>query len=463
MNRIHKVIGKVIEPIYYWTKGYSRGGNARSKVNLPHNYTSDYGMLQREFRGTPRDRSMAAEASSYVMRCIEYRINEIKSVDWAIYDSDGNEIEDHPFTNAYIYAWAEFQQDLFTRWMLMRLVHGEVYIEKLLKPDSNLPGGLYVLNSEYIEPEIMNGHIQRFNYAVDHHNQYYEVDELFCDRIDSIRSDIRGKSPMDRALLNVNVDLMNYQTIRAFLLNDNKPSGILSLRQGAHPISDDRMKQILENFKKQGEGIGKGYSTRVVPAEFQLQSFDTQAPDIMLSEDARKAICTEFGIDPALIGASITSDPLGASTTLQEKRIITLIYTIRPDLKYLENYINHIILPWIAPNSDSKFKWDYSNIDTRIKYTTDAIEQARFDVDSGLMTVNEYREKFRFLPPIDGADALKIESGGAVKYVDVGDFKDLLWDKAEEEKMLAAMNQPQNLGNGDENKENNKERKKDID
>ena len=108
---------------------------------LPDDYPVDYLRSDIEFSGTPEQRAMAAEASTWVMRCIDYRINEIRNVDWAILDKSGNPIEDHPFINAEKWAMTDLGQDIFERWMTMRLVHGNVYIEKLLDGRGQ-PGGV---------------------------------------------------------------------------------------------------------------------------------------------------------------------------------------------------------------------------------------------------------------------------------------------------------------------------------
>ena len=251
----------------------------------------------------------------------------------------------------------------------------------------------------------MNGKLVHFRYSVSGEEKIFTSTDLFYDKVQNLRSDIRGKSPMDRALAQVNIDLMNYQTVRAYLLGDNKPAAILTPRVGSDPISPEEQKRLLKLWSDMGKGAHNGYKTRMLNAPYELQSFEGQEPNIALSEDARKTICIEFGVDPALLGAVTTTDPLGASTTLQEKRIIALIYTIRPDLFYLERYINDVIMPWIAPEVQGVFAWDYTNIDTMIKYSNDAIQQSREDVKFGLMTINEYRSR-RSLPALTGGDTL---------------------------------------------------------
>ena len=108
---------------------------------------------------------------------------------------------------------------------------------------------------------------------------------------------------MDRALTHVKIDMMNQKTIKSYLLGDNKPGAVLAL----HP-------------------------------------------------NARRVICGEFSVDPALVGATVTTDPLGTSTTLAEKRALMVRYAIKPDLCELAEFINVNILPWLTLDMNVEFK-----------------------------------------------------------------------------------------------------------
>ena len=416
--------------------------------NLPHAHSGDYGRHRKEFSGTPLGRSMASEASIVIDACIQYRINEVKNVAWGIRDMDGNWLfrdgektkegmgiygggmDCHPFVDADFWLWDAYGMDFFSRWIEMRLVHGNVYFEKIPFADGT-PAALYVLNSQYISPQIIDGVITDYAYQVigSGEKSGFSLDEIFMDRIPALQSDIMGKSPVDRALTQANIDQLNHQTIRSFLLNDNKPAAILIPGPGER-YSIGAMKEILANFHKQGEGPDGGYRTRAVPGNFSLETFATQLPDLKMSEHAQKMICTALKIPPVLIGVSLPEDPLGANTTLQEMRIIALQNVIKPDLKYFEKYVNRKILPWIAPEEyerGERFTWDYNTIDRMIKYSTAAVEQARKDVHGGLMTINEFRElrELPKLPEENGEKLMLPMGGGAMMMVSPDKISDL--------------------------------------
>ena len=391
--------------------GSSRSGLADS---APLNYWD----LMKELRGTHMERALAAETSTWVMRCINYRVNEMHNIEWYITNKDGERLpnqERHPFTMLYRYAYEEYEQDLIERWMMMRLCHGMVFFEKFVGPN-NQPGGTMVLNSTYMRPKLDIGtEISGYDYHTGGDIVEYSLDELIIDSIFGYISDVRGKAPLDRALMNVNIDLYNQRTIRSYLLNDNQPGLIISPNnRHGRGISEDSLRKLVKHLKEQRSGPEGAYSSAAMSQPVNVDVVDVQKPDTLLADDARKAICVEFGIDPAVLGVSMTADPLGASTTLQEKRIITLIDIIKPDLRRFERIVNEKIMPWLLEGmtggrggrdmTSDRFCWDYMAIDTMIKYTEKALEQAREHHQAGVISTNEFR-RMLFLPEIgDGGE-----------------------------------------------------------
>ena len=374
----------------------------------------NYWDLLKELRGTPMERGIAAETSTWVMRCINYRVNEMHNVEWYITDRNGKRLpnqENHPFVQLYRYAYQKYDQDLIERWMMMRLCHGTAYFEKFLRKDG-LPGGSIVLNSTFMKPILEYGDIIEYEYQTGLESVKYMAEELIIDRIFGYLSDIRGKAPLDRAMMNINIDLYNQRTIRSFLLNDNQP-GLIIRPNNRHGrgLGEESLKKLVRSLREQRKGPEKSYTTSFLSHPVDVTSIDSQKPDTLLADDARKAICVEFGIDPAVLGVAMTADPLGASTTLQEKRIITLIDIIKPDMRRFERLINEKMMPWLLGDISGgrggrdmrydRFCWDYVSIDTMIKYTKEALEQAREHRKEGLISTNEFR-KMLFLPEIPG-------------------------------------------------------------
>lgn len=410
-----------------------------NSVNPRHGVDSlltDFIKFKGEFRGTPQERAEAAEAHITITRCINFVINHIISMDWQIMSlkkgsTDENVITSHckdntphAFKNMLGWHYTQYNQNFFDRWLRMNLVHGSTYMEKLFRGvgESKMPGGLRILNSMCVEPEIRDGQLLWFNYhdLNDPIATEVPVDNILWSKLPSMLSDFRGKSPMDRALEAVNLDRFNIFTVRSWLINDNKPSIVFTLDPNAPNYSKEELDRFVEQWKEQGQGPTSGYSTRLLPAAFHAHEVGTQRPDMQISMHMSVLICREFGIDPILIGVIDETDgsTINEKTAAFESKFIAaLTDTVKPCLYYIEEFINYNIMPFLCgEDSGQRFCWCYGDIDRMIKYSQTAVDQMRSDLLSGVITKNEYR-KSRFYEPLkEGGDVFVIPKG----YVHVG-------------------------------------------
>lgn len=394
------------------------GGEGIPPMARGDTHLTDYTKNLQDFRGTPVGRADAAEASITAMRCINFRAGHIRNLHWQIerLDESGNWVphkENTRFHNMLFWHHHKYKKDFITHWLKMLLIHGNVYMEKLYLQNGNggmtrMPGGLRVLNSAYVNPEIQDGELKYFNYfAPNVADGEWEVDasRILWDIIPSFHSDWRGKSPMDRALEAVNLDRYSIATVRSYLINDNKPSAVLTLDPSAPNFDPQELDEFVEQWKRQSQGPGGGYTTRVLPAPFNLHTFSTQKPDMQLSMQMATLICREYKLDPVLVGIIDESDgsTIQKTSQFEGKFIAALTDAILPDAHHLADFINAHILPFLyEPEFDGTFRfaWDLREIDRMIKYSETSVDQLRSDFLSGAMTKNEYREA-RFLPCLD--------------------------------------------------------------
>ena len=388
LHNVRSRLAKAISPI-----------NPLPSAPKPDGAIRDYQGYNRDFYGTPLGRADAAEASITVNRCIDFRVNQIRNVEWSIYNTQDKPIQNHAFHKMLEWHHQQYRQSFFDRWLKMLLIHGNVYMEKLYREDNGLPGGLRILNSLYVEPNIEDDNLVSFSYSHNHtkisDNLDIQPGMVLWDIIPSAHSDWRGKSPLDRAIEAVNIDRYNLQTIKSYLLNDNKPATILTLDPNAPHYDNNQLEELLENWKKQGEGASGGYGTRILLGPFQVFPFSTQKPDMIYSYEMSSLICREFKIDPSLVGVQDQTD--GSNTQkfsqMETKFINALTDAVKPDMHHLEDFINYHILPFLAPNNRGyKFRWHYDEIDRMIRYSDKSVDQLRSDFLAGIITKDELRE-----------------------------------------------------------------------
>ena len=373
-----------------------------------------------DYSGQPLDRALAATADITVSACVNFRKNQIRRVKWRLTRVDNGEIiTESSFHNMLKWHHVQYHQDFFERWIIMLLIHGNVYMEKILHPETNLPGGIRILNSTWVDMETNYGAKESFLYAPPNAKDVkYNPQEILHDMLPSYLSDARGKSPMDRALVAVNIDRDNLLTVRSYLKNDNKPAAILTLDPNAPHYSDNEIKEFQKIWIEQGVGAEGGYSTRYLPAPFNVHTFNVQKPDMVYSYEMANLICREFAIDPALVGVYDQTDGTNKNTTdtigMETKFINALTSAVVPDLRHIEEFINnHILLQYLDPFGEYVFSWNYDEIDRMIRYSDKAVDQLRSDYLSGVLTLSEYR-KARFLPEVpseEGGDEYTIPKG----------------------------------------------------
>lgn len=395
-----------------------------------HDYhLHDHGSRGRNFVATAQGRADAAESSITVTRCIDFRINHLKGIRWAIYNSRGKPVENHPFHNMLRYHHAQTSINFFDRWLKMLLIHGNVYMEKLYREDNFLPGGIRIINPLYISPIIEHGELKYYEYVSPNANERTKIppDLIMWDKLGSAHSDFRGKSPMDRALRPVNIDRKNISTIESYLDNDNKPAAVITLGPNSREYNDEEIKEFRDEWEAQGRGANNGYQTRFLPGDFNIFAFSTQKPDMVYSYEMDSLICREFKIDPALVGVHDQSDGDNSKkfSPMETKWINALTDAVLPDMKHTEEFINEHILPFISPNTPKyKFSWNYDEIFRMIRYSDTSVDQLRSDLQIGAISKDEYREaRFFGRLPIGGGNVFTIPKGYV--HVSEDEMKDL--------------------------------------
>lgn len=452
------VIDKVSK---YINNVLSRGNDTEelSRYARGDTHLTDYTKFLKDFRGTPVGRADAAEASITTMRCINFRANHIRNLRWLIEKrEDGRwqpvgEEERTPFERMIRWHHKIYRKNFFMYWLKMLLIHGNVYMEKLYIPSGNggptgIPGGLRILNSTYIDPEIQDGQLHHFNYFPPNvADGEYKInkDHILWDIIPSFHSDWRGKSPMDRALEAINLDRYSMATVRSYLVNDNKPSAVLTLDPSAPNFDPDELDEFVEQWKRQSQGPDGGYSTRVLPAPFNLHTFSTQKPDMQISLQMGALICREFNLDPALVGLIDESDGTtiqNTSSLFQGKFIAALTDAILPDAHHLADFINNHIFPFLLGEEECencRFVWDLREIDRMIKYSETSVDQLRSDFLSGAISKNEYRSS-RFLTKMEDEAGKSFVVPKGYVHVREEDMKKLaILNEIDEDLLRAAM------------------------
>src|SRR5690606_29920218 len=170
--------------------------------------------------------------------------------------------------------------------------------------------------------------------------------------------DYRGLAPMQTALPSINIlnGIMDYQN--SFFLNDARPGGILSARQGTH-INTTEQQRRTTFWREQVEGARKAFRTIFMPAALEYQAVQ-QAPTpehVDVERGAIRKICDAFGVPVPLVDLDEMRFQLS-----EEQPKSFYENTVIPDCMEIAEVINGELLPFFDDSGDVVFEFDYDKI-----------------------------------------------------------------------------------------------------
>lgn len=365
-----------------------------------------------ELRLDPYGLALAAETSVWANECIRLRAAAVARMPWAIYDANGDKLEDTPFHRMLKYMRLEYQQNFFYLWEQSLSVHGETYMEKLTNsiiPGYSTPGGLRILNTIAVDPQVQNGAIEYYQYSANGGKYRLEVDELFTHRYTSLTDDYRASAPMIRAMDGVGIKRNMQAYMRGWYDNDATPGGIVTPKQGV-TTNVDWVNKIMGMWTDAFKGSNNANSTAFIPSEIDYTQFDQKMPEHQqeLSDDQIQEICAAFGVPVDMVKPGGNKDPLGGGGKMDSTRAMFFESFTEPECVDIDTYINDVILPWLMPNSGATFEHDFDEIRSLIKDTKERSDKIKSEFDGGMITFNEMRTALDY-EPVEGGDWYKMQ------------------------------------------------------
>lgn len=367
-----------------------------------------------ELRLDPYGLALAAETSVWAKACIDLRKSAVSRMPWAIYDAAGNVLDNTPFHAMMKYARVAYQQNLFALWEQSLSVHGESYMEKLYNgdiPGFSIPGGLRILNTIAIEPQIQNGAIQYYQYSASGGKYKLNLSDLFIHRYASLTDDYRASAPMTTAMDAVGIkrNMQNY--LRGYFDNDSTPGGIVSPKQGVS-VDKNFVDRVMTNWANAFKGANNRNSTGFVSDPIDYEQFDNKLPEHQqeLSDDEIAEICAAFRVPVAMVKSGGVKDPLGGGGKMDSSRQMFYEDFTEPECEDIQTFINDVIIPWLMPNSGAEFLFDFDEIRSLIKDTKERSDKVINEFNNGAITFNQLQIALDY-EPIEGGDWYQFTSG----------------------------------------------------
>ena len=262
---------------------------------------------------------------------------------------------------------------------------GYAYIERDVNAQ---PTALRIIHPSKIDVRAVNGARM---YVVEGYEQPIFNEDMLCFRW------LYNSSPIESQKSTIGLALAAQQFASAFFAGKGNMLGILSFDQ---PLKKDQMEQIRESWNKDGGELG----TKMLPfgGKYNRISVDPQAAQTLESRrHADEAICTAFGVPPALV--QIQTGTTYSNTEQQNLHFAQ--HTIAPLAKRIES---EIAFKLISPTQRAAV---VPRVNLRELYRGDLAARAEYFrqmLESGGMSINEVR-RFEDMQPVQGGDTLRVQ------------------------------------------------------
>lgn len=339
---------------------------------------------------TDWDYARAVIQSEYAFRCVEAVAGDIAGIKHGVRSRKTKEdLPKHPLLLALTWARVRYKQNIIPSWQKSLRVFGEAYIE----PCSNdfrdpftgklLYNGARWLNPIAVEPVIIYGQLQRFDYTAGGITQY-APNELVYDKVDSMLDDLRGQSLIGVALDAINIDKEVKRYTLDMFLKDMRMAGILTGREGSN-VSQGELDTALEVLKQKKDARLIALAPALVWQQVQHAFDDSQ---LKVGEDVRRRITTALGIPMSTAGAW---DDAKYQSAPEQRRFYYESVVFRECERHA-TFINDVLLPFYDDTGEAEWYYDTDAVSALMEDKAAKTVMFNSRLASGGITLNEYRE-----------------------------------------------------------------------
>lgn len=294
---------------------------------------------------------------------------------------------------AYERAWKHnfIESIVFSDWL-----YGETFVVRLPNAAGGVAGVRW-LNPICVEPTIMRGQIEDYQYSAD--DGYYRIpvrDMAFRIHHRNPQEDLRGLSPVLSALPSMNIERNAERGIMSYFRNGMILGGVMMPDSEGATLNEPQIGKLQQEMKQHHEGVDKGWRWVIAPKRMAFNQFEQ--PDLQKNysvvKDASKKIMMALGVPPELAG-----NPDSVSYDNADKIMKNwLLVNGKAYAGKLAGYINTSLLNYFEPGVSCYFDFDFTEIDRQDAALTQS------DFSAGIITINQARAErgYKEDPVLDG-------------------------------------------------------------
>jgi len=296
----------------------------------------------------------------------------------------------NPFCSGY---------DLIESMMVYLELTGNNYWE-LARNGAGQVAELYVLRPDRMRviphpTELVQGYIL----SVNKKSIRFENDEVLHLKYFNPWSDHYGQSSLSGALQAVIQETYAITHNKRFFQNAAVPGAVLEAEDGINP---GEIKRLEKQFNKAHAGTDKAFRTLILTGGLKWKQVGLSLTDMQfeaLKRMNREEILAAFGVPPVMVG--IFEYANYANSNEQKRQFWEEV--LIPKIRKIEGKINSQLAPLVEPGVMVKF--DTSSVPALQENWESVANIANALVSSsGVMTINEFREKYQIGDPLPWGD-----------------------------------------------------------
>lgn len=262
------------------------------------------------------------------------------------------------------------------------------------------PLAIYPLSPKYVKPikSTLPEFIKGYEYRMDGTVKTLETYQVLHFKTPDPSDPFEGMGTVGAVLDWVNADNAATEFNAAFFRNGAKIGGALETER---VMTVDQQKLLRATFEDLYKGGDKAYTVAILPHGIKYTPLGDGIKDMdfpTLSETSRDKILAGFRVSKTILG---TAESDTNRATAETADYVFAERTIKPKMELIVQQLNEFLVPRFGENIYLDFKSP-----TPEDVTTKMAELSAALGGQASMSINEAREQFFGLGPIDGGDAV---------------------------------------------------------
>lgn len=379
-----------------------------SKASIPSvsgSGTSDPFAIWRSGGGKKIDADKALDVfSGWVYACIKAIADEISAIEFELYQVKKNDDYERVYENELLDILAGANSTSTGIEMMFTIAahleacgNAYLYLDGV-KSDTDKPKGIHILNPARIKVAITKDfphRIAHYEYRTKTNVLTFEAFEILHIKYPDPQNPFEGIGTVQAAAQWVDADNYAMEFNRRFFLNGARVGGFLESEATRSPEQLEYVKKSFENIYK---GVENAYKVLALPKGMTYKEGGQTQKDLdfaNMMDMMRDRILAAFRVPRTALG--ITDDVNRANA--EATNYVFALRTIKPKMRLIVSYLNEFLVPRYGDD----LVLDFADPVPENREQKVAEMQAATG-NAPVMSVNEARENYFGLDPVEGGD-----------------------------------------------------------